>query len=81
MLCKISGNSLIIKVNKILGNLFRKSMEDVVVAVGNHTGRRYHRRIFKALQQGNRKETTDLVKKHIQNTIESIAKAERDSMK
>lgn len=81
MLCRISGNSLIIKVNKILGNLFRKSMEDVVVALGNQTGRRYHRRIFEALQQGDQTKTTDLVTEHIQNTIESIERAELDSDK
>jgi len=78
MLCRISGNSLIIKVNKILGDLFRKSMEDVVVALGNQTGRRYHRRIFEALKHGNQEKTADLVTEHIQNTIESIENAELD---
>ena len=68
----ISGNSLIIKVNQILGNLFRKSMEDVVVALGNQTGRRYHRKIFAAMQEGDQQKTTEMVREHIQNTIESI---------
>ncbi len=75
MLCRISGNSLIIKVNRILGNLFRKSMEDVVVALGNQTGRKYHRRIFEAIREGNQKKTTELVREHIENTIESIERA------
>jgi len=75
-LCLISGNSLIIKVNKILSSLFRKSMEDVVVAIGNQTGRRYHRRIFEAMQEGDQEKTTEILKEHIQNTIESIKQAE-----
>ncbi len=75
MLCRISGNSLIIKVNRILGNLFRKSMEDVVVALGNQTGRKYHRQIFEAIRAGDQQKTTALVREHIQNTIESIERA------
>ena len=74
-LCLISGNSLIIKVNQILGNLFRKSMEDVVVALGNQTGRRYHRKILEAMQESDQKKTTDILKEHIQNTIESVKQA------
>ena len=75
MLCRISGNSLIIKVNRILGNLFRKSMEDVVVALGNQTGRKYHRQIFEAIRAGDQQKTAELVREHIQNTIESIERA------
>ncbi len=75
MLCRISGNSLIIKVNRILGNLFRKSMEDVVVALGNRTGRKYHRQIFEAIRGGDQQKATELVQEHIQNTIESIERA------
>ncbi len=80
MLCRISGNSLIIKVNRILGNLFRKSMEDVVVALGNQTGRRYHRQIFEAIREGDQQKTTELVREHIQNTIESIERAKLKNM-
>ena len=76
MLCRISGNSLIIKVNQILGKLFRKSMEDVVVALGNQTGRKYHRKIFDALAARDLQQTTALVLEHIENTIESIKEAE-----
>jgi GntR family transcriptional repressor for pyruvate dehydrogenase complex len=75
-LCLISGNSLIIKVNQILGNLFRKSMEDVVVALGNQTGRRYHRKIFEAMQEGNQPKTIKILEEHIQNTIDSIKRSE-----
>ena len=67
--------------NKILGNLFRKSMEDVVVALGNQTGRKYHRRIFEAIEEGNQEKTTALVREHIENTIESIARAKLENMK
>lgn len=74
-LCLISGNSLIIKVNRILSDLFRKSMKDVVLALGNQTGRIYHRKIFEALRQKDEQETSALLKEHIENTIESIKKA------
>jgi DNA-binding GntR family transcriptional regulator len=80
LLCRISGNSLIIKVNRILGNLFRKSMEDVVLALGNQTGRRYHRQIFEAIREGDQQKTTELVREHIQNTIESIERAKLKNM-
>lgn len=75
-LCLISGNSLIIKVNRILSDLFRKSMQDVVLALGNQTGRVYHRRIFEALRKRDQQETAALLHEHIDNTIESIKKAE-----
>jgi len=75
-LCLISDNSLIIKVNHILGNLFKKSMKEVVIALGNQTGRKYHRKIFEAMRENNQKKTTEILKDHIQNTIESIKRAE-----
>lgn len=74
-LCLISGNSLIIKVNAILSDLFRKSMQDVVFALGNQTGRIYHRRIFEAMRSGDQRRTRDLLHEHIENTIESIRQA------
>ena len=75
MLCRISGNSLIIKVNRILGTLFRKTMQDIVVALGNQTGRWYHRRIFETLKTGDVKATELIVLEHVQNTIDSIKQA------
>ncbi len=74
-LCLISGNSLIIKVNQILSDLFRKSMEDVVVALGNQTGRVYHRKIFEALRRSDQRRTAALLQEHIENTIDSINQA------
>ncbi|MEJ2057308.1 MAG: FadR/GntR family transcriptional regulator [Desulfofustis sp.] len=74
-LCLISGNSLIIKVNAILSDLFRKSMQDVVVALGNRTGPIYHRKIFEAMRSGNQQKTRELLHEHIENTIESIKQA------
>ncbi len=78
-LCLISGNSLIIKVNAILSDLFRKSMQDVVVALGNQTGRIYHRRIFEAMRSGDQQKTRELLHEHIENTIESIKQAKLPS--
>lgn len=75
-LCLISGNSLIIKVNQILSDLFRQSMEDVVVALGNQTGRRYHRKILEAMKGKDQKKTAEILKEHIENTIDSIRSAE-----
>ncbi len=75
-LCLIAGNSLIIKVNQILADLFHKSMEDVVAALGNQGGRIYHRRIFESMRAGNQQEASDILQEHIQNTIESIREAE-----
>lgn len=75
-LCLISGNSLIVKVNAILSDLFRKSMQDVVVALGNQTGRLYHRKIFGAMRRGDQQATAALLQEHIENTIESIRQAE-----
>lgn len=75
-LCLISGNSLIIKVNQILGNLFRKSMENVVFALGNKRGRDYHRKILEALKKRDQKKTESLLSEHIQDTIDSVLTAE-----
>ncbi len=74
-LCLISGNSLIIRVNQILSDLFRKSMQDVVIALGNQTGRVYHRRIFEAMRRGDRNYTAAILQEHIENTIDSIKQA------
>jgi GntR family transcriptional repressor for pyruvate dehydrogenase complex len=74
-LCLISGNSLIIKVNQILSDLFQKSMQDVVVALGNQTGRVYHRKIFVAMRRGDKEQTAALLQEHIENTIDSIKQA------
>lgn len=74
-LCLISGNSLIIRVNQILSDLFRKSMQDVVIALGNQTGRVYHRRIFEAMRRGDRNRTAAILQEHIENTIDSIKQA------
>ncbi len=74
-LCLISGNSLIIRVNQILSDLFRKSMQDVVIALGNQTGRVYHRRIFEAMRRGDRNQTATILQEHIENTIDSIKQA------
>ena len=73
-LCQISGNSLIIKVNQILNELFRKSMEEVVKALGNKVGRRYHRKIVNAILANNEELTTRILDEHIQDTIDSIKK-------
>jgi GntR family transcriptional repressor for pyruvate dehydrogenase complex len=74
-LCLISGNSLIIRVNQILSDLFKKSMQDVVVALGNQTGRVYHRKIFEAMRRGDQKLTAAILEEHIENTIHSIRQA------
>ena len=74
-LCLISGNSLIIKVNQILSDLFRKSMQDVVIALGNQTGRIYHRRIYEAMRNGDQNLTATILQEHIENTIDSITQA------
>lgn len=75
-LCVISGNSLIIKVNQILGNLFRKSMEDVVLALGNRRGRDYHRKILEAMKRRDLRKTESLLAEHIQDTIDSVLATE-----
>jgi GntR family transcriptional repressor for pyruvate dehydrogenase complex len=77
----ISGNSLIIKVNQILADLFRKSMEDVVVALGNQGGLMYHRRIFEAIRTGAQQKAAAILQEHIQNTIDSIRDAELEHNK
>ena len=73
-LCLITGNSLIIKINQILNELFRKSMEEIVIALGNKVGRRYHRKILNAILTDDIKLTSELLNEHIQDTIDSIRK-------
>lgn len=73
-LCLISGNTLIIKVNQILNELFRKAMEEIVIALGNQIGRRYHRRIVNAILADDKEQTAAILEDHIQNTIDRIRK-------
>ena len=51
-------------------------MEDVVLTLGNKTGRAYHRKIFEALQNGDQQKTSEILEEHIQDTIESIKLSE-----
>jgi GntR family transcriptional regulator, transcriptional repressor for pyruvate dehydrogenase complex len=78
-LCQISGNSLVIKVNRILSELFRTSMENVVIALGNQTGRKYHRRIVDIIAVGDQAGTAEILREHIQNTIDNIIKIRQDT--
>ena len=50
-------------------------MQDVVIALGNQTGKIYHRRIFEAMSQGDQAETSAILQEHIENTIDSIKRA------
>ena len=74
LICQISGNTLIIKVCQILNELFRKTMEESVIHLGNMTGRKYHRKIFEAIVSGDRNTTMELTREHIQDTIDTALK-------
>ena len=78
LLFEISGNSLILKVSQILNELFRKSMEEAVIHLGNQKGRRYHRMIFEAIAARDQEKTTEILMEHIQDTINSIEKLHRE---
>jgi GntR family transcriptional repressor for pyruvate dehydrogenase complex len=65
-------NSVIIKVNAIIHDMLKKSMEEIVDITGFEGGLFYHRKILDAIKNRDEKAAVALMTEHIRVTIDKI---------
>lgn len=68
-------NSVIIKVNAILSDMLKKTMEEIVGLTGYEGGIYYHKKILEAIKNKDEKLSAALMKEHIDSTMNKIKKA------
>jgi GntR family transcriptional repressor for pyruvate dehydrogenase complex len=68
-------NNVIIKVNSILSDMLKKSMEEIVGLTGYEGGIYYHKKILEAIKNKDEKLSAELMKEHIDSTMSKIKKA------
>lgn len=67
-------NSVIIKVNTILSDMLKKTMEEIVDLTGYEGGIYYHNKILDAIKNKDEKLSAALMKEHIDSTMSKIKK-------
>lgn len=67
-------NNVIIKVNAILSDMLKKSMEEIVGLTGYEGGIYYHKKILEAIKNKDEKLSAELMKEHIDSTMSKIKK-------
>lgn len=67
-----SHNNVIIKVNAILSDMLKKSMEEIVDLTGYEGGIYYHRKIIEAIKNKDSELSAALMKEHIDSTMIKI---------
>ncbi|HEY5584166.1 MAG TPA: FadR/GntR family transcriptional regulator [Ruminiclostridium sp.] len=65
-------NTVIIKVNEIIYDMLRKTMEEIVGLTGYEGGLFYHKRILKAIVEKDEKAAGEFMKEHIDVTVNKI---------
>ncbi|NLO39704.1 MAG: FadR family transcriptional regulator [Ruminiclostridium sp.] len=65
-------NSVIIKVNAIIHDMLKKTMEEIVGITGFDDGLFYHKRILEAIQSKNEEEAVSVMREHIRVTINKV---------
>lgn len=78
-LARATGNSIIIKVNNIIKDILEPQMQFVVSIMGSDGGLHYHARLIEALEQRDSHKAESLMKEHIDKTIESIKRNDKNS--
>ncbi len=71
-------NSVIIKVNTILSDILKKSMEEIVALTGYKGGIYYHKKILDAVKSRNSELSAALMKEHIDTTMDKVKKSDKD---
>lgn len=66
-------NSIIIRINYIIIDLLKRSMSDIVQSLGTADGLYYHQEIITALKERDALKAQELMKEHIQRTIQRIS--------
>ncbi len=67
-----SHNNVIIKVNTILSDMLKKSMEEIVGMTGYEGGIYYHKKILEAIKNKDSELSASLMKEHIDSTMIKI---------
>ncbi len=67
-------NNVIIKVNAILSDMLKKSMEEIVGLTGYEGGIYYHKKILEAIKSKDDKLSAELMKEHIDSTMSKVKK-------
>ena len=71
-LARIAGNSILIKVQEILGSILRSSMIDIVPVVGTDNGIYFHKKILEAIEAKDKQKAESLMKSHLDVNINSL---------
>ncbi len=66
-LSQITKNPVIIRANFVIKDFFSDHMVKVVEAMGTEPGLYYHEKIIQAIENKDRKEARELMKKHLEN--------------
>jgi GntR family transcriptional regulator, transcriptional repressor for pyruvate dehydrogenase complex len=67
-------NSAVVKVNAVIHDMLRKSMEEIVRITGYEGGLYYHRLILAAVENKDEAEAVKIMKEHIDVTIDKVSK-------
>ncbi len=70
-------NSVIIKVNAILSDMLKKSMEEIVGLTGYEGGIYYHKKILDAVRNKDSELSASLMKEHIDTTMVKMKKGSK----
>jgi len=66
-LSQITKNPIIIRANFVIKDFFRNHMIKIVKAMGTEPGLYYHEKIINAIENRDKKEARQLMKKHLEN--------------
>mgnify|MGYP005836915105 FL=1 len=69
---KATKNPIFIKVNTIIRDILNASMEGIVRALGIRDGLHYHRQILQALQNRDASKAEQLMREHVERTIQRL---------
>ena len=78
-LTKVTGNQVFIKVNSIIQDILRASMEDIVDLLGTRDGLDYHKRILDAIKRRDSRTAQELMEEHVRRTILRLQNAKEFS--
>jgi GntR family transcriptional regulator, transcriptional repressor for pyruvate dehydrogenase complex len=67
-------NSAVLKVNAVIHDMLRKTMEEIVRITGYEDGIHYHRKILEAIEKKDKNEAVKIMTEHINVTIEKVSK-------
>lgn len=76
-ICKMTGNTLIIKTNEILREVINSYIEKIIDKMGCATAIAYHGKIITAIEAGDEKGAVEIMREHLMNNLEYIEKIKK----